>query len=85
MLLATMFDYKRLKSIPDIESTSLDAANNNEKGVYIDKNFTEDRRISMIQDNGKELIDKIRRESIQHAIGVKRQRSRGNCFFFLTK
>lgn len=77
MLLATIYDYRKLKTEPDVESTS-EANNNNERnGTYIDKNFIEDRRISMIQENGKELIEKMRRESIQPGTKVKHQKNRG--------
>lgn len=67
MLIATMYDYKELETDDNIESTS-SGMNNNERGIYIDKNCVlgNQRRLSMIQDNSKELIEKIEKGSVQH-------------------
>ncbi|KAK0089273.1 hypothetical protein PV325_008213 [Microctonus aethiopoides] len=67
MIIATMYNYKELETDDNIESTS-SGINNNERGIYIDKNCVlgNQRRLSMIQDNSKELIEKIEKGSVQH-------------------
>ncbi|XP_043275158.1 nose resistant to fluoxetine protein 6-like [Venturia canescens] len=60
MLCAAICEYRSHGDEKDVESTSNGASNNNERiSTYADKNIPEERRISMIQDNGKELIDKM--------------------------
>ncbi|XP_048506535.1 nose resistant to fluoxetine protein 6 isoform X2 [Athalia rosae] len=63
MIVATLYEYnerrvaEKDRQSRDVESSS--SGNNNErKSTYPDKNFQDERRISIIQDNSKELIEK---------------------------
>ncbi|XP_050456322.1 nose resistant to fluoxetine protein 6-like [Cataglyphis hispanica] len=57
MICATVYEYKSFSPIGDIESSSV--SNNNDKvNDFVDKNLNQDRRISMGQENGQELIEK---------------------------
>lgn len=56
MICATVYEYKSFPLPIDIESS---ISNNNDKGNnFVDKNLNKDRRISMGQENGEELIEK---------------------------
>ncbi|XP_076233140.1 nose resistant to fluoxetine protein 6 [Calliopsis andreniformis] len=57
MLCATIYEYRTMPSLKDVESSSM--SNNNERlSNFSNKNLNQDRRISMVQDNGEELIEK---------------------------
>lgn len=59
MLCATIYEYKNYEPETDVESSSTHTNNNERINTYADRNLPEERRISMIQDNGKELIEKM--------------------------
>ena len=63
MLCATIYEYKSYDTETDVEATSNGTNNNERISTYADRNLTEERRISMIQDNGKELIEKMDKSS----------------------
>ncbi|EZA49101.1 hypothetical protein DMN91_005938 [Ooceraea biroi] len=57
MICATVYEYRSLPSVRDVESSSV--SNNNDKtNDFVDKNLNQDRRISIGQENGQELIEK---------------------------
>lgn len=57
MLLATIYEYRTLPILNDVESSSV--SNNNERlSNFSNKNLNQDRVSSIGQDNGKELIEK---------------------------
>ena len=57
MICATVYEYRSFPLAIDIESSNM--SNNNDKSnTFVDKNLNKDRRISMIQENGEELIEK---------------------------
>ncbi|XP_029168174.1 nose resistant to fluoxetine protein 6-like [Nylanderia fulva] len=57
MICATVYEYRSFPPVGDIESSSV--SNNNDKtNDFVDKNLNQDRRISMGQENGQELIEK---------------------------
>ncbi|XP_063974681.1 nose resistant to fluoxetine protein 6-like isoform X2 [Diachasmimorpha longicaudata] len=55
MIVATINQYQEVTSEAHIEATSY-RINNNEEGIYVDRNLADDRRISMIQKTEKECI-----------------------------
>lgn len=61
MILAAFYEHNDVVGVEsDVESSN--SGNNNERiGTYSDKNFSDERRISIIQDNSKELIEKSER------------------------
>lgn len=88
MLLAAIYDYSdsRVRDL-DVESSS--NSNNNEKlSTYPDKNFPDERRISIIQDNGKELIERseMERKEVKTRRSEKTKRGKGTWlpFAFVT-
>ncbi|CAL1681830.1 unnamed protein product [Lasius platythorax] len=57
MICATVYEYRSFSPVGDVESSSV--SNNNDKtNDFVDKNLNQDRRISMGQENGQELIEK---------------------------
>lgn len=57
MTCATLYEYRSFPVAGDVESSSV--SNNNDKNNdFLDKNLTQDRRISIGQENGQELIEK---------------------------
>ncbi|GAB1859561.1 Nose resistant to fluoxetine protein 6 [Camponotus japonicus] len=57
MICATVYEYRSFSPVGDIESSSV--SNNNDKtNDFVDKNLNQDRRISIGQENGQELIEK---------------------------
>ncbi|XP_070170654.1 nose resistant to fluoxetine protein 6 isoform X2 [Polyergus mexicanus] len=57
MICATVYEYRSFSPMGDVESSSV--SNNNDKtNDFVDKNLNQDRRISMGQENGQELIEK---------------------------
>lgn len=57
MICATVYEYRSFPLVRDVESSSV--SNNNDKtNDFMDKNLNQDRRISIGQENGQELIEK---------------------------
>lgn len=57
MLCATIYEYRTTPTQKDVEASNV--SNNNDRlGSFVNKNLNQDRRISMGQDNGDELIEK---------------------------
>ncbi|XP_034952182.1 nose resistant to fluoxetine protein 6-like [Chelonus insularis] len=58
MVIASIYDYRQLTIDPDVESTSHGINNNEKSSTYVNRNFPEDKGITIIQDNDKDLIEK---------------------------
>lgn len=59
MICATIYECRVNEDESDVESSTT-ASNNNERfSNFADRNLTEDRGVSIVQDNGKELIEKV--------------------------
>ncbi|KZC08232.1 PREDICTED: nose resistant to fluoxetine protein 6 [Dufourea novaeangliae] len=76
MLCATIYEYRTLPTPKDLESSS--TSNNNETlSNFSNKNLNQDRRISMGQDNGEELIEKGKDLQKDFPDHVKKEEQRG--------
>ncbi|XP_020277996.1 nose resistant to fluoxetine protein 6-like [Pseudomyrmex gracilis] len=58
MICATVYEYRTFPHVKDVESSSSVSNNNDKTSDCVDKNLNQDRRISIGQENGQELIEK---------------------------
>ncbi|XP_024945984.1 nose resistant to fluoxetine protein 6 isoform X2 [Cephus cinctus] len=74
MIGATLYEhYRNDTEDPDLETSNV--SNNNERiSTYPDRNCSEERRISIVQDNGKELIEKINKTALAERQAEKREK-----------
>jgi len=71
MICAVVYEYRSFPPAKDVESSSV--SNNNDKtNDFINKNLTQDRRISMGQENDQELIEKGTKH-LQKDISIQRK------------
>lgn len=87
MLIATVYDYRRLTEDPDIESTAPGSNNNERTSTYVNKNFSDEQQITVVQDN-RNYIGKIKNHRDFHLddnINKKNRKTKGNFFLFFTK
>ncbi|XP_008549962.1 nose resistant to fluoxetine protein 6 [Microplitis demolitor] len=70
MLIATVYDYRRLTTDPDVEAIAPGNNNNNNNNnertsTYIKKNFSDEQQVTVVQDNGN-YIEKIQKHRHFH-------------------
>ncbi|XP_044593643.1 nose resistant to fluoxetine protein 6-like isoform X1 [Cotesia glomerata] len=79
MLIATVYDYRRLTEDPDIESTAPGSNNNERASTYVNKNFSDDQQVTVVQDN-RNYIGKIQNHRDFHLddnINKKNRKTKG--------
>ncbi|XP_057340254.1 nose resistant to fluoxetine protein 6-like [Microplitis mediator] len=78
MLIATVYDYRRLTTDPDVEAIAPGSNNNNNErtSTYIKKNFSDEQQVTVVQDNGNyiEKIQKHRHFHLDDNINKKKRR-----------
>lgn len=76
MVCATVYEYRSVSPVKDIESSS--ASNNNDKtNDFMDKNLNDERKIAMGPENGQELIEKGAKRPQKEGPIQKKEREEG--------
>lgn len=78
MICATVYEYTTFHHVKDVESSSSVSNNNDKTNDYVDKNLNQDRRISIGQENGQELIEKGAKHSQKENPVQKKERDEGH-------